>query len=116
MNGRKDDSGKIRYSLIPQSTVEDVVRVLEHGAIKYAPDNWKKVPDYRQRYYDATMRHLQAWWNGESLDRESNLHHLAHAICNAMFLLWFDRNHGKKVQEAVDDQNQEKFNFGENNG
>lgn len=94
--GRKDDSAKIRYSLLPVGTVNQVVQVLEFGSKKYADNNWQKVPSARTRYYDAAMRHIDAWWNGELLDLDkgdqkgSHLPHLAHAICCLMFLMWFD--------------------------
>lgn len=103
MTGRKDDSSKLRYSLLPVGTVNQVVQVLEYGASdKYEIDNWQKVPSARIRYYDAAMRHIDAWWNGELLDLDkgdqkgSHLPHLAHAICCLMFLMWFD-------SEAADD-------------
>lgn len=94
--GRKDDSAKIRYSLLPVGTVNQVVQVLEFGSKKYADNNWQKVPNAKTRYYDAAMRHIDAWWNGELLDLDkgdqkgSHLPHLAHAICCLMFLMWFD--------------------------
>lgn len=88
--GRKDDSNKPRYSLLPTGTINQVVQVLEHGATKYEVGNWQRVPDSRNRYYDAAMRHIDAWWNGEKLDEESKLPHLAHAICCLLFLMWFD--------------------------
>lgn len=88
--GRKDDSNKPRYSLLPMGTINQVVQVLEHGANKYEVGNWQRVPDSRNRYYDAAMRHIDAWWNGEKLDEESKLPHLAHAICCLLFLMWFD--------------------------
>ena len=53
-------------------------------------DNWQRVPSARTRYYDAAMRHIDDWWNGSEVDEESNLPHLAHAICCLLFLLWFD--------------------------
>ena len=94
--GYKDDSSKIRYSLLPVGTVNQVVQVLEFGSKKYADNNWQKVPNARTRYYDAAMRHIDAWWNGELIDSDkgdqkgSHLPHLAHAICCLMFLMWFD--------------------------
>lgn len=85
--GRKFDSGKLRYSLLPAGTVNQVVKVLEYGANKYAVDNWKHVPDAKTRYYDAAMRHIDAHWSGEVNDSETQLPHLAHAICCLMFLM-----------------------------
>lgn len=85
--GRKDDSAKPRWSLLPAGALAAVVGVLEFGARKYAPDNWRLVPDARRRYFDAAQRHLWAWWQGERLDPESGCHHLAHAACCVLFLL-----------------------------
>jgi hypothetical protein len=92
MTGIKHDQQKPRWSLLPAGTVAQVVAVLEFGAGKYAPDNWKHVENARQRYYDALMRHVQAWWHGERQDPETDLHHLAHAGCCILFLLWLDNN------------------------
>ena len=88
--GRKHDSNKPRYSLLPTGTVNQVIQVLEYGAVKYEPENWQHVPSARTRYYDAAMRHIDDWWNGSEVDEESSLPHLAHAICCLLFLLWFD--------------------------
>lgn len=88
--GRKDDSNKPRYSLLPTGTVNQVVQVMEYGAVKYDPGNWKLVENARTRYYDAAMRHIDDWWNGSTTDSESGLPHLAHAICCLLFLMWFD--------------------------
>ena len=91
--GKKLDKGKPRWSLLQWDVLGEVVKVLEHGARKYAPENWRKVPDARQRYYDAAMRHLTAWWMGEDNDDGpggSGLPHLAHALCCLSFLLALD--------------------------
>lgn len=39
----------------------------------------------------AAMRHLAAWRDGEQLDEESGLPHLAHALCCIVFLRELDR-------------------------
>lgn len=88
--GHKADNDKPRFSLVPLSALSEVIKVLEFGAKKYAPDNWQKVPAARTRYYDAAMRHLTAWFSGERNDPESGIHHLAHAGCCVLFLLWFE--------------------------
>lgn len=88
--GIKADSNKRRYSLLPTGTINEVVDVLEFGSAKYADDNWQKVDNARTRYYNAALRHVDAWWNGEVKDDETGKHHLAHAICCLMFLMWFD--------------------------
>ena len=86
-NGRKFDSGKLQYGLIPPEALRETVAVLTYGATKYAPDNWRYVPDAKRRYFDAAQRHLWAWKAGEATDSETGASHLAHAICCLMFLL-----------------------------
>ena len=85
--GRKLDAGKPRWSLLPWNALGAVVSVLEFGARKYAPGNWRHVPDARTRYFDAAQRHLLAWWSGEKSDPETQFPHLAHALCCLLFLL-----------------------------
>lgn len=89
--GKKLDTGKRRFTLLPWAVVGEVVDVLEFGARKYAVDNWQKVPDAETRYMNAALRHLVAVSEGEEIDPESGLPHLAHAICSLMFARWFQR-------------------------
>lgn len=86
----KHDRGKWRFSLLPAAQLLQIIQVLEFGANKYAPENWKTVPDAKTRYFDACIRHLTAWWQGEKNDSESGLSHLAHAGCCILFLMWID--------------------------
>ena len=90
VTGVKYDSDKPRFSLLPLKQVWDIVAVLEACAKKYAPDNWQKVPNAENRYFDAAMRHLCAWRSGEKRDPKTNLPHLAHAACCLLFLMWGD--------------------------
>ena len=92
--GRKDDSDKLRYDLLPWPEVSEIVDVLTFGAVKYEDDNWQRVPDQRRRYFAALQRHLLAWWDGERLDPESGRTHLAHAGCCLLFLMWGDNQKG----------------------
>lgn len=86
--GRKNDLGKDRWGLLPWDAVREIVRVLTHGAKEYAPGNWVHVPEARDRYFEALMRHLTAWYyDGKTIDPQFGLHHLAHAGCDLLFLL-----------------------------
>lgn len=91
LQGRKDDAGKPPYDLLPWGAVAQVVAVLQFGAKKYAPDNWKQVKDWRRRYFSAACRHLISWVTGEKLDPETGLHHLAHATCCVLFMIELDK-------------------------
>ena len=88
--GIKFDQEKPQWTLVPFKAFDHVVEVLTIGARKYAPDNWKKVPNARQRYIDAAFRHMSAYAGGEKLDAETGKNHLAHAVCCLLFLLAFD--------------------------
>lgn len=95
--GRKFDSGKPMYSLLPTNALEEVVKVLTVGAVRYnepiGQENWRLVPDADFRYYNATQRHIMAVKKGERLDLDkddskgTNCYHLACAITSLMFRL-----------------------------
>lgn len=85
--GRKDDSEKAPWDLVPWRAMTEVVDVLAHGATKYGVDNWRKVSNARRRYIAAMLRHVVAFATGERNDPESGRHHLAHAACCALFLI-----------------------------
>lgn len=87
--GTKNDTGKLRWDLVPPE-FEEVVKILTFGANKYADRNWEKGISYG-RLFAAAMRHLWAFARGEKLDDESGLPHLAHACCDIMFLLTYER-------------------------
>jgi hypothetical protein len=89
-DGTKHDAEKPRWDLLPFAAVSAVVDVLTFGAKKYAPDNWRTVPEARRRYTAAALRHTVAWWRGERVDAESGLPHLAHAACCLLFLAELD--------------------------
>jgi hypothetical protein len=87
IEGTKHDNGKPRWDLLQWTALSSVVDVMTFGATKYAPDNWRLVPDWRARYSAALMRHFAAWRRGEQFDGESGLPHLAHVAWNALSLL-----------------------------
>lgn len=94
--GMKDDSEKLRYDLLPPGPIRQLVEILTFGARKYAPNNWQRVE--QDRYVAALLRHFEAWREGEANDADSGKHHLAHVLCNAMFLLWQETNQDVKIE------------------
>lgn len=90
--GTKYDGGKPRMELLDSKWVEEVAKVLTFGAQKYAAHNWRGGIS-QGRLVGAAMRHLLAYNNGEDIDPESGLSHLAHASCCLMFAHWTLVNH-----------------------
>lgn len=86
--GKKFDSGKLDWTLLPFSALDDAVRVLMFGAQKYDRENWKLVKDGEQRYKAAGFRHMLASLEGEEFDPETGVRHTAHAMVNLIFAEW----------------------------
>lgn len=75
----------------PMSTVSAAVLAelgvaMLEGAAKYGRHNYRAVGVRSSVYYDATMRHLFAWWEGEDLDPDSGLSHVTKAIAGLVVL------------------------------
>lgn len=90
--GKKFDTGKTRWDLMDFGILNEVAEVITIGADRYGDDNYKKVKPFKPRYIGAAIRHWVAWITGEVLDPDTGKHHLAHMICNLIFLIWGDRN------------------------
>ena len=83
------DSDKPRYSLLPRRALAEVVFVMEHGAAKYAPNNYLLGNGLDPgRLWDSAQRHLWAiHTEDEMLDGESALSHWAHAAADCLMAL-----------------------------
>jgi dATP/dGTP diphosphohydrolase len=88
--GKKNNEGKAEFHLFPWGALREVGRVFTKGAAKYAEWNWVHVPNAKVRYFNAALRHLTAWWEGEQKDPEFGTNHLANACCCVLFLLALD--------------------------
>lgn len=86
IRGVKLDADKPPMSLLDRHALEAIAGVLAFGARKYSAHNWRKGIEY-SRLLDAAIRHLYAFSDGEDVDPESGLSHVAHAGCCVMFLL-----------------------------
>lgn len=101
--GIKFDDGKPRVDLISPIALSELATVLAFGAKKYAAWNWAKGIPYT-RIIAALLRHTHKYLMGETLDPESGLSHAAHIMCNAMFLLHFE-----KLKPEFDDRPKNVF-------
>ena len=107
----KHDLGKkIRPELLPFKAAEKVMEVFTFGAEKYGDFNWRKGLEF-SRLWGAAQRHQMAFWQGQDLDEESGLPHIAHAIANLMMLMemgceWDDRPYkGEEDNERNESNN-----------
>lgn len=87
--GLRYNQGKRKWSLVDYKSLEPMIEVLEFGAKKYSPDNWKKGLD-RKEILESMQRHLAALMDGQNNDPETGLPHMGHIMCNAMFYSYFE--------------------------
>ena len=97
--GIKYDSAKPRMNLLPPKAIIEVSKVLTFGAEKYDAENWRKLDDLQNRYTAGALRHIFAHMDGEQLDPETNLSHLAHALCCLLFKLEIELENAKIEEE-----------------
>ena len=84
---------KVPIEFVPLHLLEGAARVFksvtERKENAYTPWNWAKgmmwsVP------YACMMRHIVAWYRGETNDPETGESHLAHAMCNLLMLTHYE--------------------------
>ena len=98
--GIKYDSAKPKMNLLPPKAILEVAKVLTFGAEKYDAENWRKLDDLQNRYTAGALRHIFAHMDGEELDPETNLSHLAHALCCLLFKLEIELEERFKEKES----------------
>ena len=89
IGGTKYDTNKKEkpsLALLPTQPLMEIARVLDFGKEKYAAHNWRN-GIAQERLHSAALRHILASNEGQNLDSESGLLHLAHAACCILFLL-----------------------------
>jgi hypothetical protein len=65
---------------VPLSVISEVGMALAEGQYKYGGYNWRVIGVRASVYWDATFRHIKAWWEGEDTDPDSQLSHITKAI------------------------------------
>ncbi len=86
MSAKKNDSGKMDHSLIPQVAVDKLSEALMVGCRKYSRFNYCAGME-ASRIVSALLRHAFAWNEGAEFDKEDGHHHLGAVMaCCAMIL------------------------------
>ncbi len=62
---------------IPTPVLFEVGMGMYEGGWKYRESNWRIIGVRASIYYDAALRHLTAWWDGEDIDPASKIHHIS---------------------------------------
>jgi len=71
---------KVPFSTISAPVIAELGLAMLEGARKYGRHNYRISGVRASVYYDAFLRHLIAWWEGEDIDPDSGLHHLTKAM------------------------------------
>jgi hypothetical protein len=90
--GGMKGSKPIQIHALPWEAFAALGEVYAFGAQKYTDYNFRKGYDWSLSF-DAMMRHAFAFWDGEDLDPESELPHMAHVMWHAAALLAFMADH-----------------------
>ena len=87
---------------VPLSTVSAIIVAemglgMLEGARKYGRHNYRIAGVRASVYYDAAMRHLMAWWEGQDIDPDSGLPHIVKALSTLAVLR--DAQHNNKMRD-----------------
>lgn len=92
-------SKKTPLQLLPPSALAAAAWAHKLGADKYGAWNWRENKVCSSTYIGAIKRHLDAWIDGEDVDPESKVTHLAHIIASCNILI-----DAEKFGTLVDDR------------
>lgn len=71
---------KASLHLVPCGPLFELSLAMLEGGRKYGAHNYRAMGVLYSVYYDAAMRHLMAWWEGEDIDGDSGIHHITKAM------------------------------------
>ena len=77
---------KAPMSTVSAPVIAELGVAMLEGAVKYGRSNYRVVGVRASVYYDATMRHLMQWWEGEDIDPDSGMSHVTKAIASLVVL------------------------------
>lgn len=77
---------KVPLHCIPNGPLLELGLAMMEGGRKYGAHNYREMGVRMSTYYDAAMRHLIAWFEGEDIDTDSGVHHITKAIATLFVL------------------------------
>lgn len=94
----KHDQGKPDLSIIPKEALDQLAYAFMYGEKKYGRHNYRNGMDWH-RVISAALRHITAFNDGEDLDAESGLSHIAHGLaCLSMLAVYHSKSVGKDTR------------------
>lgn len=79
-------TAKVPMSTVPLPVLMELGLAMMEGARKYRRHNYRIAGIRASVYFDAAMRHLFAWWEGEDTDPDSGLSHIVKTIATLVVL------------------------------
>ena len=73
-------------STLPWPVLFEVGVAMLEGACKYRRHNYRVSGVRASIYFDAFMRHVVLWWEGQNIDPDSGLSHVTKAIASLVVL------------------------------
>jgi hypothetical protein len=97
----KDSIGSTKppLSTISCPVLFEIGTAMLEGACKYRRHNYRIAGVRTSVYYDAAMRHLMRFWEGENLDPDSGVSHITKAIASLIVL-----RDSQMIGNVVDDR------------
>lgn len=71
---------KVPYSTVPRGVIAELGLAMLEGALRYGRHNYRVTSVRASVYYDACMRHVDEWYEGQDIDKASGLHNITKAI------------------------------------
>jgi hypothetical protein len=112
--GIKFDGNKPNLTFIPKEAMFEMGKALTFGAKKYGDHNYRNGMKV-SRQLAAALRHIYQHLDGETLDPESGVTHIGHALASLAMACYTLNNHKDLDDRFVGDLEKHN-NKGEKNG
>jgi hypothetical protein len=77
---------KVPMHCVSARVMMELGLAMMEGGRKYGTHNYRKMGVRGSVYYDATMRHMMAYWEGQDIDPDSGVHHVIKAIATLVVM------------------------------
>lgn len=92
--GKKDDTGKLRYDLLDPDFMAEMAKNMTVGANRYGDRNWEAGMKWG-RIFRALLSHAWRFWRGEIYDEDGWHHMAAVAFCAQALFIYSTRKIGE---------------------